>query len=218
MTAPLLPAPICNCGVSKGIRSDHEGECAATYLHTASLGQVGLPNSNKPYPRRVFEMALRKEGRLGLDPEVLAQLRRDEGDAAQLDWDSTRLAPDMLTALVRERGADPAILLPPAKFIETMQRLLCERGGQLDPMILTGTLRSVTRKLVQAKFYDACLFLQHAWGGIRAEGTADELMSDAVRHFFPVAPRGWLETGPKYGPSLLSRALPTWRMLNPPRE
>lgn len=25
--------PVCNCGVSQGIRGDHEAECAAAYLH-----------------------------------------------------------------------------------------------------------------------------------------------------------------------------------------
>lgn len=142
----------------------------------------------------VTEASLRMGARfLGvpLDPRELAKARREDEHPGQLDWDQTRLAARMLSALVAERGADPAILLPPAKFMATATRLLEERGGELDPQILTGTLRSMARQIAKGSFGEACFFLRHAWGGIRAEGTSDEMMASLVREFFPVAPEGW---------------------------
>lgn len=134
---------------------------------------------------------LAQPGTAPLDPKVRAQIRREDGDQAQLQWDATTNAPGMLQALLDERGADPAILIPPAKFMETANKLLIDRGGQLDPAIMTGVLRTCSRKLVQGRFGEMCLFLRHAWGGINVKGTSDELMADLVRELFPVAPSTW---------------------------
>jgi hypothetical protein len=152
---------------------------------------------------------LHADERAPLDPKVLAQQRREDGNASQLAWDASVDPAGMLRALL-EYDPDPAVLLPPARFIEEATRRFTQHGKQVDPTIWNKTMMCCARMLGRADFSGAATFLRHAYTGagltLSAQAAYVE-MADMVRHFFPVAPQGWDHSNPQpwLAPQGLSR-------------
>lgn len=168
-----------------------------------------------------------------LDPKVLAQIRREEGDQAQLTWDVSVNPAAMLKALFKDEPS-PAILLPPVRFIEFATKRFEERGRRVDPLIWRQTMMTSAKMVLRGQFNTAAVWLRHAYTGAGLALTPQEAygeMASMVRHFFPCAPRGWTDVGKvnekkvledrrdetkEYGPSCLAKPRHAWKRLNGP--
>lgn len=156
--------------------------------------------SDSQVPDRVHLPATRTDvvrvasGNAPLDPQVRAQARRDRGDQAQIAWDVSTNPANMLQALFDDEP-DPAILLPPARFIEYATKRFGERGKRVDPVIWNQTMRTSAKMVLRGDFNSATVWMRHAYTGAGLALTPDEAYSEMcgmVRHFFPCAPRAWL--------------------------
>ena len=158
---------------------------------------------------------------LPLDPNVRARIRRTSGDAAQLAWDACANPGEMLKALLRHEP-DPAILLPPARFIAVATERFMERGSQVDPTIWNQTMRTSAQMIVRGNFNAAVIWLRHAYTGAGLACTpaaAYQEMSDLVRYFFPCAPDTWQAVAPvDERKTMMDKAVQSWRTLGGPSE
>jgi len=153
-----------------------------------------MPDERKQVPAvfTALSKATRESG-APLDPEVRARIRREAGDTVQHSWDVSVNPGAMLKALMVAEP-DPAVLLPPAKFIERATQRFEAHGHTVDPTVWRQTMRTSAKMLMRADFAGAITWLRHAYTGAGLALTPEAAyheMADLVRGFFPCAPEHW---------------------------
>lgn len=129
-------------------------------------------------------------GNAPLDPAVLAEMRRTNGDRDQLAWDACADPALMLKALLASQP-DIGVLLPPARFIELATTRFEAAPGQVDQRAWTMTMQSAFRHLAQGRVDSAIEWLRHAYSGagLATPDDAYREMADVFRAFYPSAPK-----------------------------
>lgn len=145
-----------------------------------------------------------------LDPRVRAEERRAAKLPRQLAWDAECDPAIMLREIVTEmQEADPAVLMPSAKFIEIATARYKREGQRVDPNVWALTMRSSFRHLLHGRVETAVEWLRHAYtgAGLATPDDARREMCDIIREFYPCAPVTYVPNAELWPPSLMQRAL-----------